>query len=133
MVEDFSTRILFELKDREFGLGDSYAFGYRFDMFDGHIGIISTTDQVAENAKRFFEEQKRRREYPLNIEYHEGVKGIENGIIDLVIALRKNQVKRLVYPISRVSGINLWSFLEKWLKKEVALDSSLESNKSLMN
>jgi len=118
MLEDFGLRVLFELKDREFGLGDSYAFGYRFDMFEGNLGVISTTDQVAKNAKTFFKEQKHRRDYPLNIEYHEGVEGIQTGLIDLIDSLRKSQARRLVLPLSRRTGINLWSFLEKWIEEK---------------
>ncbi|MDO5837067.1 MAG: hypothetical protein Q4P17_11220 [Methanobacterium sp.] len=113
MVEDFGLRIVFELKDREFGLGDSYPFVYRIDRFNGNLGIIATTDKVSKDAKRFFEEQTHRRDS--NIKYLEGLDGIQSGIKETIEQLSRNQARELVSNISGPDELNIWPFIETWM------------------
>lgn len=64
VTDALGSRIFFELKDREFGLGDAYPFAYRLSRYGGSFGVIVTTDKIADEAKRFFQEQGGKYECP---------------------------------------------------------------------
>ncbi len=57
MTDALGPRVFFELKDREFGLGDAYPFLNRVSRYGGAFGIVVTSDRVAEEANKFFDEQ----------------------------------------------------------------------------
>jgi len=107
IVEDFDVRIILELKDREFGLGDAYPFVYRLTRYNGNLGIIVTMDKVSEDAKKFFQEEMKRREDFINIQYLEGYNGIINEIPKIIENLVKQQVYKAIRPISSTIGVNL--------------------------
>ena len=115
MVEDFDSRIFFELKDREFGLGDAYPFVYRITRYAGRIGIVATMDKVSTDAKKFFEEESHRREYPIQIRYLEGPEAIQQGVVKLIEEESLLPARRLVLPFSRAIGFDLWHIVERWL------------------
>jgi len=114
MMEDFDSRLFFELKDREFGLGDAYPFTYRVMRYGGALGIVVTTDKVSTDAKKFFEEEKHRREQ-LRIQYLEGSENIQKGIVDIVEWLTLSQVHRVIQPFSLRIGFDLWPIVEHWI------------------
>jgi len=115
MVEDFDSRFFFELKDREFGLGDAYPFVYRITRYGGRVGIIATMDKVSTDAKKFFEEEIHRWDYPLDIRYLEGSEGIQHGVAKLIEDMSLLQVRRLIQPFSLRIGFNLWPIVEHWI------------------
>lgn len=115
MVEDFDSRIFFELKDREFGLGDAYPFVYRVTRYGGTVALVATLDKVATDAKKFFEEEAQRREPVAQIRYLEGSGGIREGIAKLVGDMSLRQVRRLVQPFSGSLGFDLWPIVEQWI------------------
>lgn len=126
IVQDFDSRIFFELKDREFGLGDAYPFVYRVTRYGGSVAIIATLDKVSPDAQKFFKEETQRREYPLPIRYFEGSEGIRQGIIKLVEDMSFSQVRRLVHPFTLRIGFDLWPVIEKWIimsKKKISATS----------
>ncbi len=57
VVDVSGSKLFFELKDREFGLGDAYPFNYRINRFGGNYGVLITADKVSGEAERFFREQ----------------------------------------------------------------------------
>lgn len=57
VADVLGTKIFFELKDREFGLGDAYPFNYRIHRYGGSYGVVVTADKVSSEAERFFKEQ----------------------------------------------------------------------------
>ena len=116
MVEDFDSRLFFELKDREFGLGDAYPFVYRITRYGGDSGIIATMDKVSTDAKKFFEEETHRREYPIKIQYLEGSKQIQEDIPKIVEQMALSQARRIIRPFSIRIGFDLWPIVEYWLK-----------------
>jgi len=64
VIASIMGRLVFvELKDREFGLGDAYPFSSRVARYGGDVGIIVTADKVAQDAKKFFEEQAKQARY----------------------------------------------------------------------
>jgi len=119
MVEDFGSRIFFELKDREFGLGDAYPFVYRTTRYAGRIGIVATMDKVSTDAQKFFGEETERRESPINIQYLEGPEAIQRGIRELIEHTSLLQVRRLVRPFSRTIGFDLWPIIQNWLDTRI--------------
>jgi hypothetical protein len=112
MVEDFDSRIFFELKDREFGLGDAYPFVYRLTRYGGQLGVVATMDKVSPDAKTFFEEGVRRRDSPSAVRCVEGATGIETGVAALVSEISLSHVRRLVGPFSDRLGFDLWPLIE---------------------
>ena len=60
VAEIHGLKVFFELRDREFGLGDAYPFSFRIERYGGDVGVVVTTESVADEADKFFEEQKRR-------------------------------------------------------------------------
>jgi hypothetical protein len=119
MIEDFGSRIFFELKDREFGLGDAYPFVYRTTRYAGRIGIVATMDKVSTDAKKFFEEETQRREYPVQIRYLEGPEAIQQGIAKLIKEESLLQARNLVLPFSRAIGFDLWHIVQRWLDTKI--------------
>lgn len=119
MVEDFGYRIFFELKDREFGLGDAYPFVYRTTRYGGRVGIVATMDKVSTDAQKFFEEETERREYPIKIQHLEGPQDIQQGITKLVEDMSLLQVRRLVRPFSQAIGFELWPIVERWIDTRI--------------
>lgn len=116
MVEDFDSRLFFELKDREFGLGDAYPFVYRITRYGGDSGIIATMDKVSTDAKKFFEEETHRRGYPIKIQYLEGSKQIQEDIPKIVEQMALSQARKIIRPFSIRIGFDLWPIVEYWLK-----------------
>lgn len=115
MVEDFDARIFFELKDREFGLGDAYPFVYRITRYGGRVGIVATMDKISTDAKKFFEEEIRRRDYHMDIRYLEGSESIQHGVTKLIEDMSLLQVRRLVQPFSLRVSFELWPIVERWI------------------
>jgi len=111
LVEDFDSRLFFELKDREFGLGDSYPFVYRVARYGGNVGIVATMDKVSTDAKKFFEEEARRRE-SVKIEYLEGPRQIREDIPKIVEEMALLQARRTISPFSNRVGFDLWPIVE---------------------
>lgn len=115
MVEDFGSRLFFELKDREFGLGDAYPFVYRITRYGGRVGIVATMDKISADAKKFFEEETQRREYPIEIQYLEGSEGIQEGLPKIVEKMALSQVRKSILPFYARIGFNLWPIVEYWI------------------
>lgn len=78
IVDVFGSKIFFELKDRQFGLGDAYPFAYRVSRYGARFAVVVTPDCVADEARRFFEEQ--RPSIGVKIETIEGYPSIEKEL-----------------------------------------------------
>ena len=115
MVEDFDSRLFFELKDREFGLGDAYPFVYRITRYGGTVGIIATMDKVSTDAKKFLDEETHRREYPIRKYFLEGSGNIKEGIPKIVKEMALSQARKIIIPFSFRIGFNLWPIVENWI------------------
>ncbi len=117
IVEDFDARIIFELKDREFGLGDAYPFIYRVSRYGGNIGIIVTMDNVSVDAKKFFEEEMRRWETRADIIYLEGFEKVNEELPKIVKKMVLRQISRIIMPFSLTIGVNLLPVVNHKLKE----------------
>jgi hypothetical protein len=116
MVEAFNSRVFFELKDREFGLGDAYPFVYRVARYGGLMGVVATTEKVSADAKKFFEEEARSPARSFSdIVCLEGPDGIGTGISRTVRDLAFLEVRRALAPVSERTDIDLWPVVRRWL------------------
>jgi len=116
LVEDFDSRIFFELKDREFGLGDSYPFVYRLTRYGGVVGVIATMEKVSADAQNFFKEEAGRRGYPIEILQFEGTQAIEKGVTTLIERMSVSQMRRLLRPFSDRVGFDFWPVVQSWIQ-----------------
>jgi len=116
VVEDYNQKIFFELKDREFGLGDAYPFAFRVERYQGRMGVIATTDKVSTDAKKFLNEQQRP-----SYRFLEQNKGIENGLTVLVKELVSRDIKNHIGEISGIIGINFDSLIDSWIIQKIQM------------
>lgn len=107
--------VFFELKDREFGLGDAYPFGFRLERYGGDIGVVVTMDKIATEAKKFFEEQSGSR--ASRIECLEGCSAIQEALPALIEDISCNAVERFFWEFTSELGLDLLPLVRKWLKK----------------
>ncbi len=117
MVEDYNLRFFFELKDREFGLGDAYPFAYRIKRYAGKYGIVVTTDTVSNDAKKYFAEENE--DSATKIKWLEGSNGIEEGIPKIVEEMSLSQINQTIQPFSDRIGFNLWPIIESKIKQNI--------------
>jgi len=110
VVDDFGSRLLFELKDREFGLGDAYPFSFRVTRYGGELGVVVTTDKVSTDAKKFLEDESF-----VEIECLEGSENTENGIKKIVEDRAFAQVREVIGSFSERLGIDLWPIAKYWI------------------
>lgn len=112
-------RMVFELKDREFGLGDAYPFGFRIERYGASVGVVATTEHVSNDAKRFFEETKGR--VGERIHFLEGIENIQNDMMLLLHEWSKNAIERIFDDYSYFVGLDIGAFIQSWMKEsEVA-------------
>jgi hypothetical protein len=108
--------VFFELKDRQFGLGDAYPFGFRLERYGGEMGVVLTMDKVAAEAQKFFEEQSTRRAG--RIEYLEGEKSITEGLPDLIEEISRNSIELFFSEFSEELGLGILPLVQQWLRKK---------------
>lgn len=108
-------KVFFELKDREFGLGDAYPFSFRVDRYGGDAGVVITMDAIAEEAQRFLDEQQHKAN--AFIQTIKGEANIPPRINALVGSLSKMAVQRAVVGAEDRFGIDVWPFLKEWMNR----------------
>lgn len=121
-------KVFFELKDREFGLGDAYPFVYRVSRYGGSLGVVVTTDKVAKDAKKFLKEGIRTTGLPglpvpafpvIDFRTIEGESNIPKGVNDLVNELAKSAVLTLVSRFGEF-GLNVEPVVQAWLDAQIS-------------
>jgi hypothetical protein len=116
-------RVFFELKDRDFGLGDAYPFIYRVSRYGGYLGVVATMDKVAKEAKEFFKEQQRELR-GTSISLLEGQNGIRRGVSKLVDDVSQTAVLRLASESFEQAGLNVRPVIERWLETRRRADGA---------
>lgn len=106
----------FELKDREFGLGDAYPFSFRIERYGGDVGVVLTMDKVANEAKKFIAEQATRRIG--RIETIEGERGIHSNLPKVVDAFSRTSVEMFFFDYSEEVGLSIGPLIHEWLDKK---------------
>lgn len=106
-------KVFFELKDREFGLGDAYPFSFRVDRYNGDVGVVITMDTIADEAQKFLSEQQHKAN--ASIQTIEGEANIPPRISAMVGSLSKMAIHRAVAGAEDRFGIDVWPFLKEWM------------------
>lgn len=90
----FGNIVFFELKDREFGLGDIYPFIYRMERYAADRGMIVTTEKVSRDTKNYIEERskKERDESSGRASYSEGIDESRRKIVQFVDMLTRSYI-----------------------------------------
>ena len=106
------------MKDREFGLGDAYPFAIRLGRYGGRYGVVITTDRVAEDAKRFFAEQRSvpaRMGIPPRIDVLENQEKIEVAIKQLIDRYSRQSVSETIGDLTEYIGVSLTPVISAWM------------------
>ncbi len=112
---------LFELKDKEFNLGNAYSFGAKIGIVRPDYPVIITTERVGNDAKEHFVRARpvRRQNYigsraeePMEITYIEGIENLRSGIEKLVSGIYRKDAESLVDRVLPVAAIDSHRLLE---------------------
>jgi hypothetical protein len=86
--------VLFELKDKEFNLGNAYSFGAKIGIIEPEHAVIVTTQYIGNDAKEHFARSRRKpREAWASVDegsseqtvtYIEGMNNFKPGLMDLI-------------------------------------------------
>jgi hypothetical protein len=126
MVEAWGIRVFFELKDREFGLGDAYAFASRVARYQGSRGVVVSTDRIAEEAQRFLNEQ--RASTRIRVNCLSGSEALPDAIHSLVAKLARRHVWSGLFAISSSLGIDVAQLLKARLPGLIWSDDETEED-----
>jgi hypothetical protein len=108
-------RIFFELKDREFGLGDAYPFAFRVARYSGNRGVVISTERIGEEAVRFLEEQGRGpRGLPIETVAGDGAH-IASELERLVDRVARQIVQSAVRRATARLPIGVWPIVDAWM------------------
>lgn len=97
--------VFFELKDKEFSLGNAYSFGAKIGIVRPDESVIVTSEYVGNDAKEHFEraqmaEQRERRYRPpettKGVQYIEGLENMASGLQALVTEIGARRALRLL-------------------------------------
>ena len=102
-IADISGEIaLFELKDKEFNLGNAYSFGAKIGIIEPQHPVIVTTEYVGNDAKEHFARSRRRSRDGWAVEegsseqtvtYIEGMNNFKPGLRDLISRVAMNDAQ----------------------------------------
>ncbi|MCG8348531.1 MAG: hypothetical protein MI924_12235 [Chloroflexales bacterium] len=122
---------IFELKDREFGSGDAYPLNYRQVRYRANKAIIITTDRIARDAKKVFEEVLRdaRRPERSGPVYIEGLEAAEGILREELSEAALGYASQRISMLGEMSGYDLATVLASrfggQIKNIVELDSDI--------
>jgi hypothetical protein len=109
-------KIFFELKDREFGVGDAYPFLYRVERFGGSFGVVASTASIADEVKRVFMERRQPGGVErVPIETIESAEGIRTSLADVVDRFSRKTVDELMERAGNQLGFDLKPIVDNWM------------------
>jgi hypothetical protein len=106
-------KVFFELKDREFGLGDAYPFATRVSRYGADFGVVISTEAVGGEAKTFLSEPRQ----GVDLMMVEGHEHIESSVCAILNDISRADVLLAVGDALAVSGLNLRGLLERWMMR----------------
>jgi hypothetical protein len=123
--------VLFELKDKEFSLGNAYSFGAKIGIIRPAHSVVVTTEYVGNDAKDHFiraRQSSRAFDFEIDFEtsqsemvYIEGIANLREGIERLVSRIYANDAARVldrVLSLAALRGRSLLSALEATMQSE---------------
>jgi hypothetical protein len=112
----YGSRVFFELKDRDFGLGDAYPFAFRIQRYGGRHGVVVSTGSVAEEVKTLFKERTPGvASAPIHVV--EGEDAISRDLPVLIDSLSRSPALRFAAELGDSMGINLLPLISAWMKR----------------
>lgn len=103
--------VFFELKDREFGLGDAYPFSSRVQRYGGDVGVILSMDRVAEEVVKYLNEQRGPTIHALA-----GMGKIESDLRKVLEGIAVNAVLYSVSMLTARSRVDVKPLLQEWMR-----------------
>lgn len=97
--------VIFELKDKEFSLGNAYSFGSKFAIHKPAYAVVVTTANVGNDAKEHFKkafsagDDRLSREAETRIEYVEGLDQLQGGLDEIVGSIFGGDAEMLLREI----------------------------------
>ncbi|WP_157642538.1 hypothetical protein [Burkholderia ubonensis] len=116
IADVFGRAIFFELKDREFGQGDAYAFLFRCDRFKANGAVVVSMSSASPEAHSTFKDQKVLENYKIIEGKNEK---IERELKEFIIS---NQIGAMVSHFSRSTAAfapNFGQLFRMWVKKHM--------------
>jgi hypothetical protein len=107
-------KVFFELKDREFGLGDAYPFTFRVARYGGDFGLVISTEQIGDEAKKFLHDPPREMGGP-PIQTIEGHENVKDCIASAIQSVSRTAVNNAIFRMTESTGINLTPFINAWM------------------
>ncbi|HTU45858.1 MAG TPA: hypothetical protein VMF91_12395 [Bryobacteraceae bacterium] len=112
---------LFELKDKEFNLGNAYSFGAKIGIVQPSYPVIITSEKVGNDVREHFVRARPSRrgiraEEPMEITYIEGMENLRKGIETLVSRIYRKDAESLldrVLPVAAIDSHRLLEALER--------------------
>lgn len=111
-------RVFFELKDREFGLGDAYPFAFRVQRYGADFGVVITTEQVGDEARRFLDEQPR--QGGVSVRMIEGQENVQAKLSSVLDDLSRVAANRILADMSEAMGFPYGKVLDAWMRTRSA-------------
>jgi hypothetical protein len=114
IVDIFGRSIFFELKDREFGQGDAYAFLFRCDRFKANAAMVVSMTTASPEAHSTFEFQKAVKDWKIV----EGKRGELTGEIKkFIFMVRRKAIMTLFRRSTAAFGPDFSSLFQSWARK----------------
>jgi len=108
--------VLFELKDKDFSLGNAYSFGAKIAIIRPNYPVIITTEHVGSDAKDHFVRARVSGRQESNffgnddvgaeVRYIEGVADVRRGLEELVSAIYRQDAKKLIADVVQTASVN---------------------------
>ncbi|MGK3107698.1 hypothetical protein [Streptomyces sp. WAC05858] len=129
MAEIYGKLVLFELKDKQFNLGNAYSFGAKVGIFRPDYPVIVTTEKVGSDARRHFMQSaqsgKRRMYYSKSdrsgaegMVFIEGMGNLQEGLEGLVSSIAIEAFSPHVQSALSFSMASPGAILSAWAGKE---------------
>jgi hypothetical protein len=135
---------LFELKDKEFNLGNAYSFGAKIGVIGPDRPVIVTTEYVGGDARAHFakaqEAQRRGQrswefsgESPdgASVTYIEGIENIKAGLMGLISSVNVHHARRALNQALPLATLPTTTVLE-WLNDQFVARDPLMAVEPLM-
>lgn len=109
-------RVFFELKDRDFGLGDMYAFAGRIDRYNANLGVIITTHKIADDVKSFIQEGSKKEYFPRILQI-EGLNPLKSKLSKELISSANDSILGLISPQFNDYSLDFGKILKLWANR----------------
>jgi len=117
LIDHLDKLWIVELKDREFGPGDTHQFNYRRVRYRANVALVVTADKVSKEAQRIFTEISRQSritsEDSALPSYIEGLEGIETKLEQIFGEAARDRAMRRLEIVSMIVGFDVSQLLSQ--------------------